>query len=98
MKILPKPLEFDWDKGNINKNFKKHGVTDKESEEIFGNKPLLVSLDKEHSTKKEIRYHALGRTNESKVLFLSFTARKSKVGIISARPASRKERKIYVKK
>ena len=45
MKILPKSVEFKWDKGNIDKNLKKHGITDKESEEIFSNRPLLISLD-----------------------------------------------------
>ena len=56
MRVLPKPLKFQWDKGNIDKNFKKHGITDKESEEIFNNSPLLIALDKKHSTKEEIRY------------------------------------------
>lgn len=98
MKILPKFLKFEWDKGNIGKNLKKHGIADKESEEVFSNRPLLISLDKRHSTKKEIRYHSLGKTDENKVLFLSFMVRQNKVRIISARPASRKERKTYVKK
>lgn len=98
MRILPKPLRFEWDRGNIGKNFKKHGISDKESEEVFGNKPLLISLDKRHSTKKEIRYHALGRTDGNKVLFLSFTVRQSRLRIISSRLASRKERKAYVQK
>jgi len=98
MKILPKPLEFEWDKGNINKNLKKHGVTDKESEEVFGNKPLLVSFDKKHSTRIEFRYNALGKTNQHQVLFISFTVRGVKARIISARQANRKERRKYVRK
>jgi len=98
MKILPKPLGFEWDKGNINKNLKKHGVTDKESEEVFNNKPLLVSMDKKHSTKTEVRYHALGKTDENKVLFISFTTRDKKVRIISARIANRRERNKYANK
>lgn len=98
MKILPEPLEFEWDKGNINKNFKKHGVADKESEEVFNNKPLFVSLDRKHSTTTEVRYHALGKTDENRALFLSFTVRANKVRIISARPASKKEKGQYGKK
>ena len=91
-------MQFEWDKGNLKKNLKKHGITDKESEEIFNNKPLLVSLDKRHSTKEEIRYRALGRTDANKVLFISFTTRDRKVRIILARKASRKERNKYAKK
>jgi len=98
MKILPSPLIFQWDEGNINKNLKKHGVTDSETEETFSNKPLLVSIDKKHSTKDEVRYHALGKTDEGRVLFLTFTVRKRNVRIVSARPPSRKEKNVYAKK
>ena len=90
MRVLPKPLMFEWNKGNINKNLKTHGVTDREIEEIFINKPLYISLDKKHSTEKETRYHALGKTDTNKVLFISLTVRDNKVRTISARPASEK--------
>lgn len=96
MKVLPKPVSFEWDKGNINKNLKKHGVADQEAEEVFSNQPLLVSLDRKHSTKKEIRCHTLGKTNKNKLLFLSFTIRKDRVRIVSARPMNKKERRKYV--
>jgi len=98
MKVLPKPLEFEWDKGNTNKNLKKHDITDSESEEVFSNKPLLLSLDKKHSIETEVRYHALGKTNSDKAMFISLTVRNNKVRIISARKANKRERKIYGKK
>ncbi len=98
MKILPDSIEFEWDKGNIDKNLKKHGVCDKESEEVFYNKPVFLLLDVRHSTRREIRYYALGKTNENKILFLSFTVRKNRIRIISSRLANKKERKIYVEK
>jgi uncharacterized DUF497 family protein len=34
---------FGWDEGNSCKNERKHGVTDRESEEVFFNKPLVVA-------------------------------------------------------
>lgn len=98
MRILPKPVRFEWDKGNKDKNLRKHGVTDRESEEVFINKPLLVSLDSKHKTKTETRYHALGRNNEGTVLFITFTVRNDKVRIISSRKANKKERSKYAKK
>ena len=98
MRVLPKPVIFEWSKGNINKNLKKHGVTDRETEEIFSNKPLYISLDRKHSTEKEARYHALGKTDRNKVLFISLTVRDNKVRTISAGSASRKERNKYAKK
>lgn len=50
MKILPEPVAFEWDKGNVDKNFIRHGVTNKEVEEVFNNEPPLLSEDVRHST------------------------------------------------
>lgn len=97
MKILPKPIAFEWNKGNINKNLKKHNVTDREAEEVFRNKPLFINKDTRHSD-KEARFQALGKTNKGRLLFISFTIRKNKVRIISARDMSRKERREYEEK
>lgn len=96
MIILPEPLEFEWDKGNIDKNLKKHKVNSKEAEEVFNNKPFLVSEDVKHS-QKERRFQALGKTGKGRRLFISFTARKDKVRIISARNMSKKEEVKYEK-
>lgn len=85
---------FDWDEGNINKNWLKHGVEFSECEQIFFNKPLLIAHDKKHS-KSEKRFYALGKTFKGKMLFVVFTARKDRIRIISARPINKKERKIY---
>ncbi len=52
---------FDWDAGNLGKN-SKHGVDNREAEEVFFNQPLLVTPDDIHSG-DEIRWRALGRTD-----------------------------------
>lgn len=96
MKILPEPIIFEWDKGNISKNF-KHKVSDKETEEIFSNKPKFILEDEKHSL-KEKRYMIWGSTNEDKRLAVFFTIRKDKIRIISARDMSKKERREYEKK
>jgi len=96
MKILPEPIFFEWDKGNSDKNLIKHGVTNQEAEEVFDNKPFLLSEDFKHSI-KEKRFQALGRTNQGRFLFLSITIREDRVRIISVRDMNRKERKIYEK-
>lgn len=97
MKTLPKPLAFEWDKGNIDKNFKKHKVTSKEVEEVFGNKPLKTLEDTKHS-QIEDRFIAFGITNKDRKLYLVFTIRKENIRVISARDQSKRERKIYEKK
>jgi uncharacterized protein len=83
-KILANCIGFDWDQGNITKNWDKHNVSTGESEQIFFNKPLIVKRDKEHS-KHENRYYALGQTNMNRLLFVVFTVRNEKIRIISAR-------------
>lgn len=85
---------FDWDEGNREKNWIKHKVDYKESEEIFFNKPLFIDEDVRHSS-KEKRFEALGQTNRGRELFVAFTVRDNKIRIISARDQDSKERKKY---
>lgn len=86
---------FQWDDGNIDKNLAKHGVSDSECEEIFFNRPLLITIDQEHSGHDEARYLALGRTNRGRRLFVVFTIRRQLIRVISARKMTRKERRRY---
>ncbi len=97
LNLLKNAKGFDWNKGNIEKNWAKHKVKYKECEEIFFNQPLLVSLDEKHSTKKEKRFQALGQTGKKRKLFIAFTFRNSKIRVISARDQNQKERRKYEK-
>lgn len=96
MKTLKGLVEFEWDKGNVDKN-KKHGVENKESEEIFLDEERFIFKDRVHSNKEE-RFRILGKTKEGRVLFLVFTIRGKKVRIISARDVNKKERRFYEEK
>ena len=91
--VLRGVKEFQWDEGNSGKNERKHGVTDRESEEIFFNKPLVIARSVRGSP--EIRYAALGKTYGSRLLAVVFTIRANRIRIISARPMSRSERELY---
>ncbi len=86
--------EFDWDEGNKSKNKLKHNVTIKEAEQVFFDKKAVQFEDYLHS-QLEIRYKILGITRKKRKLHITFTIRKGKVRIISARDQSKKERKIY---
>ena len=57
---------------------------------------LLTVLDGKHSS-AEIRIHALGKSDEGRLLHVTFTLRenKTKIRVISARNMSRKERTYY---
>jgi len=92
--ILSFAQDFEWDEGNIKKNWERHHVSHIECEEIFFNKPVIVKKDEPHSTSED-RYFALGKTDSDRLLFTVFTLRGNKIRIISARDMNRKERKIY---
>ncbi|MEX1058614.1 MAG: BrnT family toxin [Natronospirillum sp.] len=87
---------FEWDEGNFRKNAEKHGVNQSEAEGIFFNEPLLVLEDSKHS-QEEVRFHALGETDDERLLHITFTLRQSGtlIRVISARDMHRKERAVY---
>jgi len=96
MKVIKKLISFDWDEGNIGKNWRKHKVKDKECEEVFFDNHKKVSKDKLHS-KKEERFIFLGKTKKGRLLYVVFTIRNNETRIISARDINKKERKLYEK-
>ena len=85
---------FDWDDGNLTKNWIAHRVRPAECEEVFFNRPVLLMADAAHST-AEPRYAVLGHTNAHRLLSVVFAVRRGEVRVISARPMSRKERHHY---
>jgi len=89
-------IGFDWDSGNARKSAKKHDVSQSEAEQLFFNVPLLLLSDSKHS-RKEARYHALGKTDTARQLHVTFTLRSggTLIRVISARDMHRKERTIY---
>lgn len=92
---LAKITDFDWNEGNARKK-DKHSVSIAESEQVFFNEPLLLIADAKHG-QGEIRFHALGKSDEGRVLHITFTLRNAgeKIRVISARDMNRKERIIY---
>jgi uncharacterized DUF497 family protein len=85
---------FDWDEGNLDKNWIKHQVSNRECEEVFFNLPLLLRPDPGHST-SEACYYVLGQTNAGRLLFIAFTIRDDKIRVISARDMGKDERSVY---
>lgn len=86
---------FEWDNGNETKSKTKHEVTCDEAEEVFRNRnnvPLGIQISPRVS---EARYGIIGLTKKGRPLFVSFTLRAGTVRVISTRPMSRKERRLY---
>ena len=96
MKILNKVIEFNWNKGNIQKNM-KHNVNDKETEEVFFDKKRYIFKDKLHSNNEE-RFRIIGKTKRQRLLFIVFTIRGNKIRIVSARDINKREVYLYEKK
>ena len=92
---LSKITGFDWDDGNARKN-NKHAVSTAEAEQVFFDAPLLLLADAKHSD-RESRFHALGKTDQGRLLHIAFTLREAqmKIRVNSARGMNRKERVIY---
>jgi uncharacterized DUF497 family protein len=85
---------FQWDDGNLDKNWQTHRVAWWECEEVFFNRPRPIFDDPAHSD-TEARFYVLGQTNAGRWLFVSFTIREDLVRPISARDMTARERQIY---
>jgi uncharacterized DUF497 family protein len=90
------PLTFEWDSRKARSNLAKHGVGFQEASTIFGDPLSLTIPDPEHSLSEE-RYITVGRAFSGKLLVVVHTERGDNIRIVSARRASRRERKFYEK-
>ena len=97
MRIFKKTLEFQWNRGNIDKSFKKNKIRDKEAEEPFFDRKRKAFKDELHPKDKE-RYRMVGKTKKGRLLFIVFTMRGKKIRIISARDINKKEVYLYEEK
>jgi hypothetical protein len=88
---------FQWDEGNSEKTWIRHEVSQAECEQLFLNRPIVVTFDESHS-KLERRFVALGRADSGRQLTAVFAVRGSLLRVISGRPMSRRERGIYAKR
>jgi hypothetical protein len=93
---VPKPIEFEWDSHNQEKNWVKHEVDYKECEEAFRNMPQAIYEDLKHS-QLEPRYTLFSQTNSQRLIVVTYTIRKNKVRVISSRDQNKKERSEYEK-
>lgn len=89
-------IEFEWLEDKAKKNILKHGISFEEASSVFYDYFARISDDSGHSINEE-RYIIIGNSNLNNLLFVSFTERNNKFRIISARKATRKERKYYEK-
>ena len=85
-------LGFQRDRGKAAANALKHGVTFREAATAFGDPFGHVIPDPRHSLEEE-RLVLLGRSLRGRLLTVIFTERGDALRIISARTATRRERR-----
>lgn len=90
---------FSWDPRKAIANFEKHRASFEEAATVFADPDGLDWADLNHSD-HETRHKRIGLSIEQSILLVVYTLRRSRDGketirIISARPASRKERQAY---
>jgi uncharacterized protein len=87
-------MEFDSDPVKAAINLKKHKVSFEEAASVFGDPMAYTFPDPDHSSGEE-RWLMFGLSRMTRVLAVIFTHRRGKYRIISARLATRYERKTY---
>jgi uncharacterized DUF497 family protein len=84
---------FEWDENKAQANIQKHGVTFEEAAEVFFD-PFYQTGDASVDESEE-RDFIIGYTFSQRLLLAVYTERDDRTRIISARPATRAERKVY---
>ncbi len=85
---------FEWDEDKAEANLRKHAVNFDEAQTVFRDELSIVIPDPEHS-RQEKRLIIIGISHKRRLLVVSFTERGGKIRLISARKATRAERKKY---
>ena len=85
---------FSWDSEKAARNLAKHGVSFREAETVFEDPLGRMVADPRHSAGED-RYVLLGLSYRRRLLTVMFTERGKQVRIISARRATRRERREY---
>jgi hypothetical protein len=85
---------FEWDLKKAPLNLRKHSVSLDEGSTVFGDPLALLMADPDHSAAEE-RYVLLGMSARRRLLVVAFAERPPRTRLISARRASRRERRRY---
>lgn len=84
---------YEWDENKNLQNVEKHGIDFETAQQIFSGRVMM--LNKTSKNYGEVRYTSIGEIKSVAVIAVIHTDRAGKMRLISARPASRKERRLY---
>lgn len=87
-------MKFEWDADKATRNLVKHRVSFEEAQSVFDDPLYIDFYDPDHSEDEE-RYLIVGRSNQGRLLIVSYTERQDSIRLISARETTRTERAAY---
>ncbi len=87
-------MRFEWDPRKAAENLAKHGVSFEEAATVFRDVLSATGADPDHSVGEQ-RFVTFGISIGGRLLAVAHTDRDDTIRIISARPATPRERKIY---
>jgi uncharacterized protein len=85
---------FEWDPEKAKANLKNHKISFDEARTVFADPLFVIFADPDHST-DERRFIVMGESVKHRLLVVSYTERSTATRLISARKATRAERKNY---
>ncbi|HZL66802.1 MAG TPA: BrnT family toxin [Candidatus Limnocylindrales bacterium] len=87
-------LRFEWDNRKADLNLTAHGVSFREATTVFAD-PLSITIsDPDHSS-AETRFIDIGLSHLGRLLVVLYTERGDRIRLITARCATRNERRQY---
>ena len=87
-------MKFEWNPDKAESNYEKHDVSFEEAATVFNDLLSVTFPDPDHSV-DESRYVIIGVSRFGQLLIVSHTDRGETIRIISARKATRQERRFY---
>jgi hypothetical protein len=90
-------VQFEWDPEKAIENLAKHGVSFDEASTVFGD-PLAGTILDPRRASDEIRFVTIGLSTTQRLIVVAHTDRDDRIRIISARRATRRERRNYESK
>ncbi|MGB0387940.1 MAG: BrnT family toxin [Ardenticatenaceae bacterium] len=87
-------MKFEWNRQKAQNNVRKHRVSFTEAVTVFDDPLLIMISDPDHSDEEE-RWLLIGESNRLRLLVVIYTEKGNRIRLISARRATKAERRTY---
>ena len=90
-------ITFTWDPNKATQNSRKHGVSFEEASTVFGD-PLSITVNDPNHSVDEQRFVTVGTSYRLRTVVVVHADESDRIRLISARPATKRERRAYEEK